>query len=573
MTIYQIFTRLYGNMGVDQFPNGTIEQNGCAKMNGFTEKVLRRIKADGYTHVWYTGLLEHATQTDYTAYGIAKDHPVVVKGKAGSPYAVKDYYDIDPDLAVKVPQRMKEFEALVERTHKCGLKMIMDFVPNHVARQYHSDACPKGVKDLGEDDDTSMHFSTSNNFYYCWGHPLNTDFAARRDVGEYPYIEQPAKATGNDHFDAWPGLNDWYETVKLNYGVDYCDAGGRSCHFAPLPDTWKKMCDILLFWAGKGIDAFRCDMAEMVPVEFWEWAIAEVKKKHPSIEFIAEVYNPAEYRNYIHRGGFDYLYDKVGLYDTLRAIICRQAPAHAITEKWQTVDDIRHHMLYFLENHDEQRIASPQFCGDAFKALPALVCEAFLFNNPLMIYAGQEVGEPAIDAEGFSGRDGRTTIFDYWSLASLRKLYQLSASTRKTIGYVRPTVKPGSILTAEETMLYDYYHRVLTLRETEPAFVQGTSFDLMYANWGHQQGFNPGCHYAFLRSTEEQHVLVVCNFSDEQADMGVMIPEHAFDFLHLPEGSIKATDLLTGKTSNLSLYRNSFAAVSVPANGAVVLSF
>ena len=277
MTIYQIFTRLYGNPNDANVPHGTIEQNGCAKMNGFTDKVLRRIKANGYTHVWYTGLIEHATQTDYSAYGIAKDHPVVVKGKAGSPYAIKDYYDIDPDLAVKVEKRMQEFEALVERTHKAGLKMVIDFVPNHVARQYHSDVCPKGVKDLGVDDDPTMHFSTANNFYYCWGEPLHTDFAARRDADEYPYIEQPAKATGNDHFDAWPGQNDWYETVKLNYGIDYCNAGGRSTHFDPIPSTWKKMKDILLFWAAKGVDVFRCDMAEMVPVEFWEWAIAQVK--------------------------------------------------------------------------------------------------------------------------------------------------------------------------------------------------------------------------------------------------------------------------------------------------------
>lgn len=569
MTIYQIFTRLYGNPTCGNVPDGTIEQNGCAKMNGFTDKVLRRIANDGYTHVWFTGLIEHATQTDYTAHGIAKDHPVVVKGRAGSPYAIKDYYDIDPDLAVKVQQRIKEFEALVERTHKAGLKMIIDFVPNHVARQYHSDSCPKGVKDLGEGDDTSKHFSTSNNFYYCWGEPLHTDFAPRRDADEYPYIEQPARATGNDHFDAWPGRDDWYETVKLNYGVDYCDAGGRSNHFDPIPSTWKKMKDILLFWAGKGVDAFRCDMAEMVPVEFWEWAIAQVKKKHKNIEFIAEVYNPAEYRNYIHRGGFDYLYDKVGLYDTLRAVICRQASAASITQQWQSVDDIRQHMLYFLENHDEQRIASPQFCGDARKALPALVCEALMGNNPLMIYAGQEIGEPALDAEGFSGVDGRTSIFDYWNVEKLNKLHALSGSGKTTIDLGRNK----GILSADETALFDFYHRVLCLRESEPAFLNGKFYDLMYVNYDRQQGFNADCHYAFLRCTESQKVLVVCNFSDESAQMGVKIPAHAFDFLGIKEGSIKATDLLSGAKQAITLYRDSFVGVSVPANSATVLAW
>lgn len=568
MTIYQIFTRLYGNPAAANVPGGTIEQNGCAKMNGFTDKVLRRIAADGYTHVWYTGVIEHATQTDYTAYGITKDHPVVVKGRAGSPYAIKDYYDIDPDLATNVPERMKEFEALLQRTHKAGLKFIIDFVPNHVARQYRSDAAPAGVKDLGVGDDSSLHFSPKNNFYYCWGEPLHTDFAARRDVDEYPYIEQPAKATGNDHFDAWPGINDWYETVKLNYGVDYCDAGGRSTHFDPIPSTWKKMRDILLFWAGKGVDAFRCDMAEMVPVEFWEWAIQQVKRKYKHIQFIAEVYNPAEYRNFIHRGGFDYLYDKVGLYDALRAVVCRQAPASCITQQWQTVDDIRQHMLYFLENHDEQRIASPQFCGDARKALPALVCEAFMGSNPLMIYAGQELGERALDAEGFSGLDGRTTIFDYWSVPTLDKLHSLAAPGKTTIAVGRNK----EVLSDDEIALYDYYHRVLTLRESQQAFTEGRFYDLMYVNYDNHQRFDPARHYAFLRSSQEQTVLVVCNFSDETAEMGVKIPAHAFDFLGIKEGSCKATELLSGTRVQISLYRDGFASVSVPANGAVAIA-
>lgn len=563
MTIYQIFTRLYGNPNSSNVLNGTMEENGCAKMNDITDKVLRRIKSDGYTHVWYTGLIEHATQTDYSSYGIAKDHPVVVKGQAGSPYAIKDYYDIDPDLAVNVSARMKEFEALVARTHKMGLKMIMDFVPNHVARQYHSDVCPKGVKDLGVDDDPSMHFSTSNNFYYCWGDPLHTDFAARRDVDEYPYIEQPAKATGNDHFDAWPGRNDWYETVKLNYGIDYCDAGGRSTHFDPIPSTWTKMRDILLFWASKGTDAFRCDMAEMVPVEFWEWAIAQVKSKYPNIEFIAEVYNPAEYRSYIHRGGFDYLYDKVGLYDTLRAVICRQTPASAITNQWQSVDDIRQHMLYFLENHDEQRIASSEFCGDAKKAIPALACAAFMGTNPLMIYAGQELGEPALDAEGFSGKDGRTTIFDYWAPLTLQKLHALSASGKS----------PANLaLTVEERKLYNIYRRIINLRETESAFSEGSFYDVMYVNYDNQQGFCPESHYAFIRRSKTQTALIVCNFSEKDTDMGVKIPAHAFDFMQLPQGNFSARELITGRSTKINLYPDGFTSVSVPANGVVVIS-
>ena len=317
--IYQIFTRLYGNnKHTTNLPNGSIEQNGCAKINDITSAQLKRIASYGFTHVWFTGLIEHATQTDYSQYGIATDHPAVVKGRAGSPYAIKDYYDIDPDLATDVPNRMSEFESLLKRTHLAGLKMVIDFVPNHVARQYHSDASPKGVHDLGQDDDTSQSFSPQNNFYYIEGQTLHTDFDTERRA-LHPYREYPAKATGNDCFNAWPSRNDWYETIKLNYGIDYMN--GRQNHFNPTPSTWLKMKDILLFWASKGVDAFRCDMAEMVPAEFWRFAIQKVHDKYPHVLFIAEVYNPGEYRHYI-ASGFNYLYDKVGLYDTLRAIIC-----------------------------------------------------------------------------------------------------------------------------------------------------------------------------------------------------------------------------------------------------------
>lgn len=386
--IYQVFTRLFGNRNPRCTSNGSLAENGCGKMNDFTPQALKEIRKLGATHIWYTGVLAHATQTDYTKYGIEKNHPAVVKGKAGSPYAIRDYYDVDPDLAVNVRKRMGEFEALVERTHAAGLKMIIDFVPNHVARQYHSTAKPEGIRDLGEDDDTSMDFSPNNNFYYLPGQKLAGDVNLY-DEQAGSYEEMPAKATGNNRFDAYPTPNDWYETVKLNYGVDFFHNTG--CHFSPAPDTWHKMKDILLFWAGKGIDGFRCDMAEMVPCEFWGWAIPQVKAQYPELIFIAEVYNPNEYRNYLYNGHFDYLYDKVGLYDTLRAVIGGYASATAITSCWQSVNDIQDHMLNFLENHDEQRIASDFFAGNATKALPALIVSACMNTNPMMIYFGQEL--------------------------------------------------------------------------------------------------------------------------------------------------------------------------------------
>ncbi len=553
ITIYQVLPRLYGNRTGANVKAGTIEQNGCGKMNDFTAAGLKRIRDFGFTHIWYTGLLEHATQTDYSACGIERDHPAVVKGKAGSPYAIKDYYDICPDLAVVPENRMKEFTALVKRTHKAGLKLVMDFVPNHVARQYKSDAKPARVKDLGETDDNTQAFSTSNNFYYIQGQPLRTDFChVRTDLG--PYKEYPAKATGNDRFDAAPSVNDWYETVKLNYGVDYVN--GRQCHFSPIPGTWLKMKDILLFWAKKGVDAFRCDMAEMVPCEFWAYAIAEVKKVYPAVEFIAEVYNPNEYRNYIHNGGFDYLYDKVGLYDTLRAVACGHASAAAITGCWQSVDDIKGHMLNFLENHDEQRIASDFFAGDARKGRPALVVSACMNTNPFMLYAGQELGERAMDEEGFSGRDGRTTIFDYWKVDSLVKL-----NTGETA------------FTPEEKALYDYYRQVITLCNASPAIREGVFYDLMYANYDRACAFNPDRQYAFIRKSGDETLLVVANFDDQPVNVGVRIPEHAFGFLQLRAGMRYSTDLLTGRAQTIELKPDSYTQVCIPALGAVVLKF
>ena len=543
--IYQIFTRLYGNRNTTRKENGSIAENGCGKMNDYTPTTLKRIREMGVSHIWYTGIIRHATQTDYSAYGIPRQHPAIVKGKAGSPYAITDYYDIDPDLAVDVNQRMQEFRQLVERTHKAGMKVIIDFVPNHVARQYHSVCKPEGVRDLGEGDDPSKGFDPQNNFYYCPGESFTPYFDLYHGEAE-PYYESPAKATGNDCFHNAPGMNDWYETVKLNYGVDYY--AGRVGHFSPIPDTWSKMTDILLFWARQGIDGFRCDMAEMVPAEFWHWATDKVKFIHPDIIFIGEVYNPAEYRNYLG-AGFDYLYDKVGMYDTVREVIRGNQSVQAITSAWQQTDDIRDHMLYFLENHDEQRIASSFFAGDARKGVPGLVVSALLQQNPMMIYAGQEYGERGMDKEGFSGHDGRTTIFDYWNIDTLSR-----AASRR--------------LTKDEKALADIYNKVLNIARTEKAIANGVSFDLMYVNGDYHR------QYAFLRKAGSEVLLVVVNFDDLPSTMDVTIPAHAFDYLKLKERkTVTAVDLLTGKEIKRQLYRDCYVSVDLEPLGAVVLKF
>ena len=545
IVIYQIFTRLYGNRNTTRKEGGTIEENGCGKLNDFTPSTLKKIREMGVSHIWYTGVIRHATQTDYSAYGIPCQHPAVVKGCAGSPYAITDYYDIDPDLATDVNKRMQEFEQLVERTHKAGMKVIIDFVPNHVARQYHSVCKPEGMKDLGEDDNPQLGFDPQNNFYYCPGQRFTPYFDLYHGQ-EQPYIEEPAKATGNDCFHNAPGMNDWYETVKLNYGVDYY--GGRVGHFSPIPDTWSKMTDILLFWARKGIDGFRCDMAEMVPAEFWRWATDKVKFAYPDIVFVGEVYNPAEYHNYLN-AGFDYLYDKVGMYDTIREIIRGNMPTQAITSAWQQTDDIRDHMLYFLENHDEQRIASSFFAGDGRKGVPGLVVSALLQQNPLMIYAGQEYGERGMDKEGFSGHDGRTTIFDYWSIDTLTR-----AAGRK--------------LTKDEKALANIYNKVINIARSEKAVCEGVSFDLMYVNGDYHR------QYAFLRKAGSEVLLVVVNFDELTTTMDVTIPAHAFDYLKLKERkNVTAVDLLTGKEIKRQLYRDCYISVDLEPLGAVVLKF
>ncbi|MBP5257909.1 MAG: alpha-amylase [Prevotella sp.] len=546
--IYQVLPRLFGNKNENCIKNGTKEENGTGKFNDLDNKALGRIRDLGATHIWLTGVIRHATQTDYSAYGIPMQNAEVVKGKAGSPYAIADYYDIDPDLAVEPENRMKEFEDLVTRAHNAGLKVVIDFVPNHVARQYKSICKPEEVEDIGEKDNTSLHFSTDNNFYYCWGNAL--DLSDITQGKEQTYQEQPAKATGNDQFSNRPSRNDWYETVKLNYGIDYCDAGGRSTHFDPIPDTWDKMTTILLFWAGKGVDAFRCDMAEMVPPAFWTWATDKVKYKYPEMLFIGEVYNPSLYRTYL-ASGFDLLYDKVGMYDTLRHIICGLRNAGDITWQWQSTNDIREHMLYFLENHDEQRIASDFFAADPYKAIPALIVSVCMHTNPFMIYCGQEFGEPGMDEEGFSGVDGRTTIFDYWSVGSIRR------------GFF-----DRDKMTSDERTMEQIYKFILQLANDEKALKEGEFFDLMYMN----QHISAK-QYAFLRKADNDLLLVVTNFDEEQAECDIVIPSHAFDYLNIAEKETEAIDLLSGDTYTTALRSDSAIHVSIPPHSGRILKF
>ncbi|HTN37840.1 MAG TPA: alpha-amylase family glycosyl hydrolase [Arachidicoccus sp.] len=545
--IYQVMVRLFGNQDTANVFYGPIKQNGVGKFADITDKALDSIKSLGITHIWYTGVLEHATMTSYAACGIPDDDPDVVKGRAGSPYAVKDYYDVDPDLAVHLKDRMAEFESLVHRTHVHKLKVLMDFIPNHVARGYHSTQKPLGVIDFGARDDTALAFSPQNDFYYLPGSrfkvPTGVDaggVAYSSPLKDNIFFEVPAKATGNNVFSPEPSIDDWYETVKLNYGVDI--EHGRIAHFSPIPPVWTKMRDILLYWAGKGIDGFRCDVAEMVPVQFWHWVIPAVKSRYPKLIFIAEAYSPEKYAHYIHYGQFDYLYNKVGLYDALKPLIKNDSGADVsrIAEVMQTQDSISGHMLNFLENHDEQRLASRFFAGSLTSEKAGMGLAATISTGPVLIYFGQELGEKAGGAEGLGGDDGKTTLFDYWGVPAMQ---QWANSGRFD----------GGGLDADQKELRAFYKKLLHIAGSNEAITTGRYQRLIPSALNGRQ-------FCFLRTSEKACLLVLANFDRQQAiKTDVQLPASV-----MTGNYHTATELMGGDKGVLV---NCSLAVDVPPGG------
>ena len=536
IVVYQVLTRLFGNTNTTNKPWGTIEENGVGKFADFTTKALEELKALGVTHIWFTGVLHHALTTDYTAYGISNDFPAVVKGRAGSPYAIKDYYTVNPDLADDPTQRLEEWEALIARTHQCGLKVIMDIVPNHVARRYESIAKPEGTRGFGEDDDTTVQYAVNNNFYY------NPNEAFQLPEGIYgEYHEFPAKWTGNGARASKPDRNDWYETVKLNYGVrpdgtkDFIELPASfenedtEAHYyfwadKTVPDTWRKFKDIALYWLGKGVDGFRYDMAEMVPVEFWSYLNSTIKHQNPKAFLLAEVYNPNEYRPYLHLGKMDYLYDKVQLYDTLRNIVTHGHSTDAIVAIQHNFADITHRMLHFLENHDEQRIASPEFAGYAEKAKPAMTVSTFISESPVMLYFGQEVGEKAAEVAGF-GSPSRTSIFDYIGVPAHQR-------------WVNNKRFDGGQLSEVERSLRNFYQRLLNLK------VNGAYIDLHQYNRQHTEYYNDRV-YSFARGNEDEQWVIVSNFSEhDYFGFYLQLPDYLLGSWFLNDGTYTLTDAL-----------------------------
>ncbi len=503
MVVYQVFTRLFGSDNPTPTLDGTLEQNGVGKFSDFTTTALDSIRAMGMTHIWYTGVVEHASvYSSDTVGGIQANHQGVIKGKAGSPYAIKDYYDVNNYLADDIPNRMQEFEALVRRTHDSGMKVIIDFVPNHVARVYHSDMAPEGVEDFGASDDNTVSFSPNNNFYYIPGKALKPKFETKYKGVDFK--EFPAKVSGNDVFTHEPHIGDWYETVKLNYGVDY--QNNHKTHFDTIPDTWLKMKHILLYWAAKGVDGFRCDMAEMVPSQFWGWVIGEVKNEYPHIDFIAEIYNPNSYSKYIDEGKFDYLYDKVGLYDTLKNVVKGLSPSVAISKSRAKIAAVQPHMLNFLENHDEQRIAWHEFAGSSKAGMPMMTISTLSDGIPMMVYFGQELGEEAPQATGFGGADGRTTIFDFWTIPSLQ-------------AWRNGGKFDGAALSDEQRKLRTDYISILKLSQCDP-FITGEFIDITLENSGSSESV-----YAFARYSQERSAIVVSNLSGADVITNYTIPQ------------------------------------------------
>lgn len=517
--------RIWGNDRIRPKKNGSLADNGSGKFSDIDKEMLEYIKWLGCSHVWYTGILRHSTQASED--GCMPSHPQFVKGKAGSPYAICDYYDVNPYLADNPQDRLTEFEQLIKRTHEAGLKLVIDFVPNHVSRDYGKVNPVPGHPVLGAEDDKTVHWKAENDFYYYVGEKLTLPTPVPK--GMKPYEECPAMATGNNCYNPSPGINDWYETVKINYGDN---------HTA----TWDKMYDIIDFWAGKGVDGFRCDMVELVPPQFFKWLISSIKAKYPETIFIAEVYKKELYGEYIREIGFDYLYDKSGLYDTLRTVVEKNVndngmpielwqSATGITRNWQFLGDLQPYMLNFLENHDEQRFASEFFGKEARNTFAPLYVSLYLNTAPFMIYFGEETGECGMDEEGFSGCDGRTTIFDWWSVSSIRRLRKVIASGEYKTLDVSRLVKGG--LKREEAELFCRFAESIRYASVDKAIKFGTTYDLCYCNAG-SEGFDKNRHYIFLRDYEEHTVLVAANFSGKEARMKISIPEHAFEWMGIP---------------------------------------
>ena len=552
MIIYELMVRLFGNTCKKNIMSGSIEQNGVGKFNDITDKALFEIKKMGFSHVWYMGTLEHASMSNYSNQGIPMYPSQIVKGHAGSAYAVRDYYDVCPDLAVNVDRRIEEFENLIKRTHDSKLKTIIDFVPNHIARCYSSDKKPSDESDFGYNDDNTKRFSHFNEFYYLVGEKLCLGDTIK-NIGkksDTSYSENPARVTGDDHFHHVVDSNNWYDTIKLNYGIDYFS--NRIKNFDPIPSVWLKMKDILSYWVNKGVDGFRCDMVHMVPLEFWKWVIPQIKTINEQIVFIGEIYDTNLYRDYLNIGKFDYLYNKSDLYDTLRDVIVNSHSTKTITYCWQRYDDIKDNLLNFLENHDEVRVTSSFFAGSFLKYLPAFVVTSLLHRSALLIYYGQELGENGEFPYGYSYNDGRTSIYDYGCMPTYAR-------------WVNNYKFNDENLTEEEIFLRNYYQKILFICNNYDCIISGDLYDLQYCNTI-DNSYPEDDIYSFLRHSSNDLLLIISNFRDKIYEFNLRIPKEAFDNMNFnimiaKKWSFK--ELLADKTGFLDIEDKNHISVCI----------
>ena len=532
MVIYQLLPRLFTNQGATQF-NGTYASNGSGKLAQITPKTLERIKDLGADTVWLTGVVDYATTTDYAAIGKPASHPDVVKGKAGSPYAIRNFFDIAPDLAIDPARRLEEFQQLIGRIHAAGLKVIMDFVPNHTARQYHIASNAQAVNDEclmnpAANDRREPGYQV-DNFYIYLDKPFEVP---KPKLGSWVYKENPAKVTGNSAYTHAPTEYDWYETVKINYGLD---ERHTTLPEGKIPATWPFMTQVLQYWARQGVDGFRCDMVDMVPNPFWQYAIGKVRAVHPKILFIGESYIPSNYKP-LFEAGFSYLYDKVGLYDAVKEVLQGKKGSAGISQALWDTKDVADKLLHFMENHDEPRIAHATMAGSADGGLAGSALQVLATRGPWMHYMAQELGERATEAEGFSGADGKTTIFDYWNLASLGRLSNQGA-------WGLDSLKP------DEKALYQRYRQLYGLKQNRKLFTDGDLYNLSPANptgYGEVPEAKDKL-FAFIRYLKDKEAsLVVVNLSEVATPITIIIPKEAKTATGLPGGEETKTYQIEG---------------------------
>ena len=529
MRIYQLLPRLFGNVNEARQPHGTLAENGCGKFADINDAAIASVAAMGFTHVWLTGVLRQATGTDYSEIGMAADDPALLKGRAGSPYAIRDCFDVCPDYAVQPADRLTEFRALLARLHGAGLGVLIDFVPNHVARSHHSIVLPEHT--FGARDDRTRFFSPTNNFFWLQrdspggGPPLRLPPHGQPFSGELEH----GRVTGNNVAHWQPARHDWFETVKLNYGFDFTTGthayprGEQGAE--PIPDTWVKMDRVLTYWQEQGVDGFRCDMAHMVPMEFWTWAVERARVRNPAAIFIGEAYDndpmkvtAGNVMLALLAAGFDAVYDDPS-YKKLKSIYDGCGWANDLDDA-HGAEKVFQHSLRYAENHDEVRLAGDGQWGGVGAEVGRAV-SAILFGlsrGPVLLYSGQEVGEPARGAEGFGGDDARTTIFDYWSMPEWVK-------------WVNGHHYDGARLSTAQRALRDFYARLLRL-VGEPAFHDGDFTALNRANipnqhYGRLPGETASGHwlYAFLRSdpASGQRFLVIANLHPTETLQNVRV--------------------------------------------------